>query len=819
MLTVRSSLRLPRLKQFWFTPLYLMWTAPAWAAVYSMDFPVRLNNAEVGQVSASVDGYDLKSVSAMQLKENLQSVLSKDILDWLSSLGEHEVTLDMLQAKGIMLDLKAQDLTIDMSLAEAAMATDTLSYGRKKYFEQPTQEARWALLNNLNLNHERSDNNQSYHSQFEWLINANVGGSNGINMHSSVFWESGSTEQSHVYRGDTAVFYDQPEKPRRFTLGDTQSSNNGHLSGAPLAGFKVASAYSKLQPQRKITPGNSQQFMLPRPATLEIFINEFLISRVRLKAGRYNLNDLPLTSGINNIHVVATYANGETQHFHFTSHYNSRLLAQGVSDYSLAVGFLSVVDDGRYHYDDDALLSGSYEYGVTDKLSLGVNGAAHPQGQVFGSITTFSSPLGNVSLRYSQSKTSDISGNAFSIETEHSIFGHGNYGSPNLRLGYEIMEDFSNSPWLEEVTLSNNKRAFADYSYIINDHIDFTLNATRQVNNEDLVTKNLSAELNFRYEGARVRVGYNHNVSDDPRVVSENQFVLNFTWNHYNRQDNVRTRAQYNNRSKVASVSYAKTNNNYVNDYGYELRAEKGSGYRQEQLKASHTNAFFRADMTASNYTRSQFSSDSSASVNLSSSIGFADGHFGMGATTTTPFAVVTKHKTLKNNDVLVNVDRFGRAQNQPTQHIGALIDLGTGYTNYQFNIDVPNAPLGYDWGPGTYKLVGGANTGHHIQVGSDLSYTVIGTVVDEQGTPIALGRGQVIRQSNAGDSDNAPINRTFFTNRVGRFVVEGISKGSYLIEINDIVGRFTVNDGEKRFIKVGTITLEQAQLQGDPNK
>ncbi|MEJ6476612.1 fimbria/pilus outer membrane usher protein [Pseudoalteromonas piscicida] len=815
---MRFSLRLTWLSAL-LTPFYLLWTTTSWAAIYAMELPVRLNNTEVGLVTASMDGFDLKSVSALELRQNLNSVLSDEVLHWLDSITDQDVSLANLQAQGITLNLQAQDLIIEMSLAESAMATDSLSYGRQQHFDQPTQEASWAILNNFNINHERSDNNQNHRSQLEWLINANIGGGDGLNMHSAIFWENHSAEQSRVYRGDTALFYDRPDKPLRLTFGDTQTSNSGHLSGAQLGGIQLASAYPKLQPQRKITPGNSQQFVLPRPATLEIFINEFMISRVRLKAGRYDLNDLPLTSGINNIRIVATYANGETQQFNFTNHYNSRLLAQGVSDYSLTLGFLSELDDGRYHYDDDILLSGSYEYGATDKLTLGVNGAAHPLGHVLGSVTTLSSPFGNLALRYSQSKTTDTTGDAYSIETEHSIFGHGNYGSPNLRLGYEVMNNFTSTPWLELSTLNNNHRAYFDYSYIINDNLDFNLNAARLVTNENYVTKNLTAEFNFRYENARIRVGYNHNTSDDPRVVSENQFVLNFTWNSYNRQNNTRTRAQYNNRSDIASVSYAKTNNNYVNDYGYELRAERGENYRQEQFKASHTGAFFRADISATNYTRSQFGSDSSASINLSTSLGIADGHTGMGATTTAPFAVVSKHQTLKDTDVMVNIDRFGRAQTKPSQHIGALVDLGTGYTRHQFNVDVPNAPMGYDWGPGTYQLVGGANTGHHIQIGSELSYTIIGSLVNQQGTPIALGRGRVIQQLPAGSRAQIPMDSAFFTNRAGRFVVEGIGIGKYIIEIDDAVGQFTITDTEQGFVKLGTIVVKQAQHEGEPTK
>ncbi|WP_440056767.1 fimbria/pilus outer membrane usher protein (plasmid) [Pseudoalteromonas sp. T1lg65] len=779
---------------------------------------MRYNSADVGQVSAVVDGLQLKSIAASEFKRSLQTILSDDVLDWLTSRNDQAITPDEFKAQGILLSLQPQDLTIEISLSEAAMATDSLSYGREKHFEAPKGEAKWAVLNNLNLNHERSNNIHDHSSRLEWLMNANVGGGDGINMQSSVFWERSEDKGSRAYRGDIQLFYDQPDEPFRVTLGDTRIRSVGHLSGLQLGGIGLEKAYAELQPQRRVTPGNSQQFVLPRSATLEVFINEFLLSRIKLKAGRYDLSDLPLTSGVNDIRVIATYANGETEEFNFTSHYNSRLLAKGLDDYSVALGRASSLDAGQYQYGDDVLLSGYYDYGISDNLTLGFNGVLQSHAHVIGSVAAINSPVGNISLRYSISEADDITGQAYSIETEHTVLGHGNYGSPNLRLGFEQKQNFVSAPWQALTSIDSSKRAFMDYSYLINDHIDFNLNASRSENSESLVSKNVKAELNIRYESFRIRLGYNYSASDDSRVLSENQYVLNFSWNLYNRKNYTRMQAQYNNRSKVASASYTKTNNNFLDDYGYELRTENGQDHRQEQLKASYTGAFFRADISTNNYTRSKRQADSSASINLSTSVGIADGYLGVGATTTAPFAVVTKHKTLKGTDVLVNVDRLGRVKTQSWDNVGALIDLGSGYATSQFNIDVPDAPLGYDWGPGMYKLVGGASTGHHIQVGSDLSYTVIGTLLDEQGTPIAMQRGQVTKRQNIDSSLETHLTRPFFTNRTGRFVVEGLSVGDYLIEVEGNIGTFSVQEAEQKFVKVGEIKLDQAQLQGDSN-
>ena len=800
--------------------LLLFLACSSFAATFNMDFPVRLNSAEVGQVSAASNGIEITSISASEFKNNLQTVLSDKVNSWLTVKGDVPLTLEEYAKQGVILEMKAQDLTIDMTLIESAMATDSLTYGNQKHFDRPKGESTWAMLNNLNFNHERSNNNHDYRSQLEWLMNANIGGGSGVNIQSSLLWKEDNNQVSDVSRADIALFYDKPEVPLRFTLGDTQINSTGHLASAQLGGISIEKAYARLQPQRRISPSNNQQFVLPRAANLEIYINDFLISRIRLKAGRYDLSDLPLTSGVNNIQVIATYANGDTEEFYFTTHYNARLLAKGLSDYAFTLGRLSSIEQGNYKYDDEVFISGNYEYGVTDRLTLGLNGAAHPMGHVVGSIATINSFVGNLSLRYSQSKVNgEQSGNIYSIESEHSIFGHGNFGSPNLRLGYEMRQNFTNTPWQEFSTISSSKRAFADYSYFLNEHVDFNLSASRDRGRDNVTTDNATIELNVRYEDVRVRTGFSHIDSSDTRVISKNQFFLNFTWNHYNRRANHRARAQYSSRDKVASASYAKTNNNFINDYGYEVRTEKGRDFRQEQFDASYTGAFIRADVSTTNYTRDQQQADSRSSFNISTSLGVADGHFGMGATTTAPFAVITKHKTLKNADVLVNVDRQGRAQTKTKNHIGALVEMGTGYTSSQLNIDVPEAPLGYDWGPGMYALVGGATTGHHIQIGSELSYTAIGRLIDNDGMPIAMKRGRVLKKPPLHSNDKTVPTIAIFTNRTGRFVVEGISVGNYMVEINGMIGQFKISDVEQRFVRVGTLELVHSPSTGDDNK
>ncbi|MFT4928787.1 MAG: outer membrane usher protein [Phenylobacterium sp.] len=785
-----------------------------------MDFPVKLNNVQIGEVLVAVNGFELDSIVASDFHQSFNKQLSDKMNLWLVGQGAQSVTAAQFKAHGIQLALKAQDLVIEMKLEESAMATDKLTYNQKKNAVFPNQEASWALLNNFNLNHRRSNNNQSHDSQFEWLMDGNIGGGDGVNLQGSMFWQNttgeGISADSQAYRGDFKLFYDQPEKPLRYIFGDTQSRSVGHLSSHQVGGLSINKAWSQLQPQRNLSPGNSQVFVLERNASVEIYVNDFMISRIRLRPGRYNVNDLPLTSGSNKIHLIATFNNGETEQFNFTTHYNAQLLASGLSDYAVAIGYPSTIDSRVYHYGDDLLLSGMMEYGVTDKLTLGVNGVTHNQGHAGGVTATMGSPWGNVSLRYSLSKGpvskgNDQLGQIFSIETEHSVFGQSNFGSPNLRLGYERKDNFVASPWLTQTLNSQNlnsnndtERLFFDYSYYVSDSIDFNAYGSFILNAAKQRTKEFTAQFNWRQQGLNISTGYRYGVLDDVVETADNQYFINLRWSFYNRQNNTRNRARYTSRTKVATISHTKVNNNNLNDYGYQLQAERGSDYRREQLRSSFTSRLFRTDFSADNFTRDAQHARSNTSINFSTSVGIADGHVGIGTNVTSPFAVISKHRTLNGVDVLLNLNRNQQAQTATGDNIGALINLGSGYTHAQFSVDVPDAPFGYDWGPGTYRLAGGASTGHYFQVGSDLSYTILGVLVDGQGEQISLQRGKVVDASGE-------YSKSFFTNRAGRFVIEGIGAGEFTVHLNGSLGYFTIAESEQRFVKLGKIMLIEA--------
>ena len=158
----------------------------------------------------------------------------------------------------------------------------------------PDETASWATLNRFNLLTETIDSDTQV--ALEWLGSANFGGYDGVNMRWSGFADRDNEGDNTFYRGEITLYHDDPVRPMRYELGDLTTFTSGHVSGLNMGGIGISRAYRELQPRREISPGNTQQFYLPSSADVEIQVNGFTVLRRQFNPGRYELNDLPLTS-------------------------------------------------------------------------------------------------------------------------------------------------------------------------------------------------------------------------------------------------------------------------------------------------------------------------------------------------------------------------------------------------------------------------------------------------------------------------------------------------------------------------------------------
>ena len=104
-----------------------------------------------------------------------------------------------------------------------------------------------------------------------------------------------------LYRHGTRLVYDLPEEAMRIRLGDITPDYTGFQTAPDLLGLSVQQTYAQLQPTKYTHPTGSHSFRIERPSEVDIIIDNVLYRHIRLAPGNYDLSELPLRPGANNV--------------------------------------------------------------------------------------------------------------------------------------------------------------------------------------------------------------------------------------------------------------------------------------------------------------------------------------------------------------------------------------------------------------------------------------------------------------------------------------------------------------------------------------
>ncbi|MDN3683413.1 hypothetical protein QW180_01445 [Vibrio sinaloensis] len=79
-----------------------------------------------------------------------------------------------------------------------------------------------------------------------------------------------------------------------------------------------------LIPTRNVRPKATQTFTLQRTSSVDVVIDGVVVQRLTLGAGSYNLNDIPLAQGNNDVELIITDSTGQEERVQFFSRYRQR---------------------------------------------------------------------------------------------------------------------------------------------------------------------------------------------------------------------------------------------------------------------------------------------------------------------------------------------------------------------------------------------------------------------------------------------------------------------------------------------------------------
>ena len=129
--------------------------------------------------------------------------------------------------------------------------------------------------------------------------------------------------------------------------------------------------------------------------------------------------------------------------------------------------------------------------------------------------------------------------------------------------------------------------------------------------------------------------------------------------------------------------------------------------------------------------------------------------------------------------------------------------------TSYQIRavtVAAPDLPIGYDLGQDVFQVSPKFRSGTVLRVGTDATVMIDGRLLDSAGQPISLVAGD----AEPVEAPDAKV-LAFFTNRKGRFRIDGAIPGTYNLRLRrwpEITIRIELPEDAAGLYQIGKITM-----------
>jgi outer membrane usher protein len=617
-------------------------------------------------------------------------------------------------------------------------------------------------------------------------------------------------------RRRSRLVYDLPDDEIRIQAGDADVYGTGYQSAPDILGVTVEKSPRKLRPGENIRATGKSSFRIERPSDVEVLVNGAISQKLRLRAGNYNLSDLPLATGANEVQLIITDDTGERRTLAFTTFFDGNLLGEGKHEWSATGGVGSDIEDNeRQYHGSDYFGSGFVRYGLTDQAT----GEVHLQGSrdaVMGGLGVFgATPWGLLGVQGALSDSP--SGLGWVAEIDYDLV---NFEGPlallmadgkreSLRLGAEYRTGKFSAPAAISTTATGapaepetdyTLRFSASYSVPLPKNISMSLGARYQIDGRSAgevaadelsgdrygIDLTLSAPLSERATGS-LTFGYANEsyLATDTSADSQGAYQI-LARVFFRPDEETHISSSYDTQNKQTNVNGARSFGQGLDAWNTSLDAEHNGGEERASVSGAVSYLGNRGEVDLSHSagfdgaSLSHFSlepTDQRSSLRVGTALAFADGKLGIGQPIRgNGFAIVYPHENIGDKTVTVGTGDDVRAR---TDWLGpAVVPDVPAYSASSIPIDVADLPVGYSLGSGAFDTFAPYKAGYRLEVGSAYSVSAYGTLLNANGEPVALLTGI------AHPDGNKEKQVAIFTNGAGKFGAEGLAPGKWIIEM-----------------------------------
>lgn len=639
-------------------------------------------------------------------------------------------------------------------------------------------------------------------------------------------------------RHGSRFVYDVPELQDRLTLGDVHTNAATFQRGPDIAGITIEHNPSKLNPTQSIRGTSTQSFVLERAAAVDVLVNGAVAQRLHLPPGSYNLRDLPLRAGANDVTLLITEDAGGSRTLTFSTFSSYSLLSAGKSEWSVTAGVPSYFVDDKIDYLSHRYLASAFaRYGLTSALTLEVH-AQSDSHVVMGGVGGIWATVGGVfGVNIAASQSDDAIGFGGAVRATWDIAGKDNID--NLRLSSEWHTDEFRTPGQLQIIptgiiapVYDYKASFSgSYSRDLGQEWQAAFTARYDLENTQFVTTNPLVAHGDRYH---VDFGLSHPIFDSGTIsatIGYSNEIYNRSISDFSRPNIIDTKGEiwgglrffWRPRDKALVTAASDTLNkrslttgSYQSAAGVDSWATSVSVTDDRVSQATNlggdvTYRGQRAEVTVGHETDLRTgnygldgvgSVEERSRVRVGTALVFADDAFAVSAPLRGDggFAILSPHETIKDHMIIAGTPEYLRAK---SDGLGPAVATGLAtFSPQTLPVDVSDLPLGYSLGASGFDLIPTYKAGYKLQVGSGYSVSALGELLDGEGKPLALV---------SGIASNGARQVTVFTNRGGKFAADGLAPGDWKLTMETDGGTFVyyihVPEGTQGLLRLGTLT------------
>lgn len=752
----------------------------------AMTVPLNFNRRVLGEMPVLLTRDDRFIVESAGFRALIDPLLTPEAQAELKSRLEGVASFapEEINATGISLDYDPDQLAVLLlRIDPTKRSVESLFQGGRPEEPGSAPEDFSAYLNtNLAVSRRQSTGDVTSPSVFL----------NGAIRYKGLVFEADVQGREDQFSGDYEVerryarfVFDQPAEYRRWYLGDLNVETRGRQGFAEMGGVGVTRQKQRFDSFRNNVLSGGRQLVLQESSTVRVLRNGVFVREFRLDPGQYDLSNLPLDAGSNDIQLEIQNESGRRETVAYSAYLDSIELEPGDYEYGAYLGVTNSGTFGSPDYSDGSLaFSGFWRKAFMNKPAVGLGLQASETVQNITGQTQFILRNGaRLQVDASASNGDAGSGYAYALSYDHFVDLGETYDS------WTVVADYTSEDY---ATLGNefgsNPTSWVftgAYSHQFTEDWTATLSASYRMGrgtNSDSYAVNAVSSYRFTPQWS-VQVGAEWvDFGNDFGTSGANGLgaTIALVWQpRYDR----RGEARYSSARNSGSVRFQQSTENRVGSFGYSVAStyDDGPGTLSGQLDYIANRFDASLTHTAFGQSFSNISDEQVTSLRVGTSISTAGGKVAVGRNIYDSFAILYPHQSLEDRPVIVG-ESFERGNyTSRSGSLGpAVSNTLTSYVDQSVRYDVLGVPPGYDIGEGVRRVRPGYKSGYAIQVGSDAFVSALGRMVGNAGKPAALISGRVRLLD-----DPTAEPELFFTNSVGRFAIQKLIPGkTYRVEL-----------------------------------